>query len=1281
MAIKLCLLFLEGKNKRAFFSNADSERPHQETSGILNRSVFWWLNSLFLTGYKKVLVLEDLCHLDEEIASEKPITNFERRWESTSHVQKYRLVKAIFSSLLRLFAAPVLPNLLVMGLTFAQPFLVSAMLDFIASTSESKEVGYLIVVGYAVVYISKAICTAFYMHQLDRFATTLRGCLVSIIYKKTLRLDLKEAGKGESLTLMSADVEHIVKGFPVLHEISSNTTMTIIALGLLYRELGLAFIAPLVFSTILSLVSGLVAKPLMTRQMVWLEATEDRVALTASTIASMKGVKILGLVDMVGSVIRKLRHKEVKCGKKWRIFYAIFTLLQTLSLSGTRWVTYTVFGLIALYGSGNGSLGVNRLFTSMAILNIFMERLEILIRQMPKIASAFGCIRRIEVFLKAETKRDNRMIIEPEAEALDSSFGQELTTIPRLEAINIKNLSTGWTADQAVLKDVTLQIPVGSFAMIIGPVGSGKSTLIQALLGETVTHKGFITMGSIDSIAFCAQTPWLVNRSIQKTILGTSLFNGPWYKKVLTACALFEDLKNYPAGDRTLVGSKGITLSGGQKQRIALARAVYSKKPIMLLDDIFSGLDPVTEETIFQSLLGVNGILRQESITVILATHAVHLLPSTDLLVVLGDSGTITYQGTPANLPPNLVSMRDVSAVGEKRDPQTDDSSMGEFSADLEDIEISLNPELPTIDAATTDASRQTGDLRVYWYYLKTMGLKHTLLFAILGAICMGFGPAQNLWLNAWASDEDSGHISYYVGIYSIFFVLEILLTTVWIWHVLIFPLSASSIKLHDNQLNAALSATMAFFSNTDTGVTTNRFSQDLMLTDNELPLTLIDCVEYIYTCIYRMVLIGLATAYVAITFPFVLATFYFVQRFYLRTSRQIRFLDLETKSPLYTHFIESLAGLATLRGFGWEEEFNRQNNEYLQASQRPFFLLVTIQRWLALVLNLIVSGIAIIVAVVAVQLRGSIDPGFLGLALVNIMTLGTSLQSLVSFWTDLETSIGAVSRIRAFSEHTPSEDPHHLPKAPEGWLKSGQIGIKHMYAAHGPDSEPVLHDINLSIAPGQHVGICGRSGSGKSSLLSTIFRIMDVKSGSIIIDGIDISTIAINQYRGSINALAQDAFFLPGTIRDNLISADPLDLSDEQLKRVLQRTSLWDKVQDIGGLDAPLDAEASLSHGERQLFCLARAMLNQSRVLALDEFTSNVDIDTDKAMQKIIRDDFGDKTILAVAHRLDTILDFDRIVVLDKGRIVEDGSPGELLSRDSAFKVLYDAYRSEKKT
>ncbi|KFX93901.1 hypothetical protein O988_06581 [Pseudogymnoascus sp. VKM F-3808] len=1281
MAIKLCLLFLEGKNKRAFFSNADSERPRQETSGIFNRSVFWWLNSLFLTGYKKVLVLEDLCHLDEDISSEKPIANFERRWESTSDVQKYRLVKAIVISLLRLFTAPVLPNLLVMGLTFTQPFLVSAMLDFIASSSESKEVGYLIVAGYAVVYVSKAICTAFYMHQLDRFATTVRGCLVGIIYKKTLRLDLKEAGRGESLTLMSADVEHIVKGFPLLHEISSNTTMTIIALGLLYRELGLAFIAPLVFSTILSLVSGLVAKPLMTRQMVWLEATEERVALTASTIASMKGVKILGLVDMVGSVIQRLRHKEVKCGKKWRIFYAIFTLLQTLSLSGTRWVTYTVFGLIALYGSGNGSLGVNRLFTSMAILNIFMERLEILIRQMPKIASAFGCIRRIEVFLKAETKRDNRMIIEPEPELLDSSFGQELATIPRLaEGINIRNLSTGWTADQAVLKDITLHIPVGNFAMITGPVGSGKSTLIQALLGETVTQKGFITMGS-GSIAVCAQTPWLVNTSIQKNILGTSLFNGPWYKKVLSACALFEDLKTYPAGDRTLVGSKGITLSGGQKQRIALARAVYSKKPIMLFDDIFSGLDPVTEETIFRSLLGANGILRGESITVILATHAVHLLPSADLLVVIGESGTIMYQGAPTNLPPNLVSMRDASTVREECDPQTKNSSTREFSVVLEDIEVSLNPELATIDAATTDSSRQTGDLRVYWYYLKTMGLKHALLFAILGAICMGFGPAQNLWLNAWASDEDSGHISYYVGIYSIFFVLEILLTTLWIWHVLIFPLSASSIKLHDNQLNAALSATMAFYSNTDTGVTTNRFSQDLMLTDNELPLTLIDCVEYIYTCSYRMVLIGLATSYVAITFPFVLATFYFVQRFYLRTSRQIRFLDLETKSPLYTHFIETLAGLATLRGFGWEDEFKRQNNRYLQASQRPFFLLATIQRWLALVLNLIVSAIAIVVAIAAVELRGSIDPGFLGLALVNIMTLGTSLQSLVSFWTDLETSIGAVSRIRAFSEHTPSEDPFHLPKAPDGWLKSGQIDIKKLYAGHGPDSEPVLHDVNLSIAPGEHVGICGRSGSGKSSLLSTIFRIMDVKSGSIIIDGIDTSAISINQYRGSINALAQDAFFLPGTVRDNLISADSAVLSDEQLEMVLHRTGLWDKVQDIGGLDARLDAEASLSHGERQLFCLSRAMINQSRVLALDEFTSNVDIDTDKAMQKIIREDFGDRTILAVAHRLDTILDFDRIVVLDKGRVVEDGSPSELLSRDSAFKVLYDAYRSEKTT
>jgi ATP-binding cassette subfamily C (CFTR/MRP) protein 1 len=336
-------------------------------------------------------------------------------------------------------------------------------------------------------------------------------------------------------------------------------------------------------------------------------------------------------------------------------------------------------------------------------------------------------------------------------------------------------------------------------------------------------------------IAYCAQTPWLVNKTIQENILGSSLFDSQWYAQVLKAAALVEDLRNYSAGDRTLIGSQGIILSGGQKQRIvcihhpvltsqansfeqALARAVYSRSPIILLDDIFSGLDTMTEEVIFQGLFGPSGILRNTSQTIILATHAVHLLPASDMVILLGESGEVVYQGPQLNLPKELLSQRNLVDISEMEYPDPADVTKRIELVEQADFIPKFHEPVTVIDASAHDIARQTGDSTVWKYYLKTASYKHSLLFVLLGAICMGFTPAQTLWLNAWANDSDSSHIGYYLGVYSSFFVGEIALTSLWIWHVLIFPLSASCIKLHDIQLNALMGATMSFFSNTDTG-------------------------------------------------------------------------------------------------------------------------------------------------------------------------------------------------------------------------------------------------------------------------------------------------------------------------------------------------------------------------------------------------------------------------------------------------------------------------------
>lgn len=460
----------------------------------------------------------------------------------------------------------------------------------------------------------------------------------------------------------------------------------------------------------------------------------------------MKGVKILGLADRVRTKLRALRNAEVERAKRVRVFMAIFTLLQTLSLSGTRWITYTAFGIATLIKSSSSGLDITVLFTSLAILQIFMTRLETFLRYMPRIASAFGCLRRIEIFLLLETKRDNRLVSDAASTKLDGSESHKLHQIESKDTvISIHDLSVGWTAETAIVQGVNLDIPGGSMTMIVGPVGSGKSTLIQALLGETVTQKGQLSVTSTDSIAFCAQTPWLINRSIQQNILGTSIFDGPWYLEVLRACALLEDLKLYPAGDRTLIGSKGMTLSGGQKQRIALARAVYSKKPIILLDDVFSGLDPVTEELIFRSLLGSNGILRNSSQTVVLATHAVHLLPSADMVILLGETQDFVYQGPRSSLPADLITMRDTSAASDEPDLTTKVLVAEHVTmVDSEDFVPTLEPLEANLDTTTPDATRQTGDSKIYLYYAKTLGWKHAILAVILGALCMGFTPAQS---------------------------------------------------------------------------------------------------------------------------------------------------------------------------------------------------------------------------------------------------------------------------------------------------------------------------------------------------------------------------------------------------------------------------------------------------------------------------------------------------------------------------------------------------------
>ncbi|PQE13970.1 hypothetical protein CJF30_00006789 [Rutstroemia sp. NJR-2017a BBW] len=846
-----------------------------------------------------------------------------------------------------------------------------------------------------------------------------------------------------------------------------------------------------------------------------------------------------------------------------------------------------------------------------------------------------------------------------------------------------QNVSFAWGKDcPPVVSDFSFTLPCGQICFLIGPVGSGKSTLLKGLLGETPSSKGFIYTKSTTT-AYVEQTSWIQNGSIQDNVLGVSPFDAPWYDQVVRACALEHDISILPNGSdmdipvdlrtATKVGSGGISLSGGQKQRLALARAVYAKNELIILDDVFSGLDAETEDQVFRRLFGRQGLFHEMGTTVLLVTHAVHRLAYSDHIIALDHTSRITEQGTfeylmqTGGYVQNLATHhRSEGNSEEAGEPENKISKTNPFS---------VNENGDMLDEME-DLNRQTGDFAVYKYYFASIGWRANLLFFLMVLI---FGSASKLpefaltyWTRAVAHEGNEAN-AYWLGIYGMLTGVSLIGFVTCCAVLMLYMVPRSAEVLHERLLKAVMGAPLSFFTATDTGTTTNRFSQDMTIVDNDLPYSLVDLSLSMVVAIMGAVLMSLSAGYFAATIPVVALVVWVLQKFYLRTSRQMRLLDLEAKSPLYSHFIETLSGLTTIRAFGWTEEFRRQNLALLDTSQKPYYLLFCIQRWLGLVLDLLVTALAVILMIFVVKLRSNISPGYVGLALLNVMTFNQSLAQIIKNWTQLETAVGAISRVKNFVATTASENlSEEKELAPENWPSQGAIDFINITASYTPASVPVIHNLNLSIRAGEKIALVGRSGHGKSSLIAAIFRMLELTpESSIVIDGIDLTTLPRQIVRSRLNGVPQDPFFLRGSVRTN---ADPYNQhSDTAIITALEKVHLWGLILAKGGLEADLDTEF-FSHGQRQLFCLARAILREGKVVVLDEATSSVDPDTDKLMQKVIREEFAGCTIIAVAHRLNTILDFDRVVLLGKGEVVEIGKPDELLQRNGAFRELYDS-------
>ncbi|KAF6842276.1 ABC multidrug transporter [Colletotrichum musicola] len=1326
-ALKTALVILEAQEKTRYLVGGGRPRSPEETSGIYSRGLFWWLTPLLLTGFRRILKPLDLFALDESMTAAVLNDRFWSYWneapspapgpsDESPRPHTYRLIWACVKTLKWQLLVVVPPRLCLLAFTICQPLVLNRFLDFLQNPDESINHGYGLIGAYGLVYLGNSVASSFYWHKAFRSVTMLRGILVAAIYSKTTELSVSTGDDSAAVTLMSTDVEAIVRAWREIHEFWANVIQIALATWILSTHIGYAAAGPIIVSlAALAITIGL-APATQKYQVSWIESVQKRIGITSSMMGHVKSIKVSGLTQKLSETIAELRLSEMKAAVPFRVIAAITSAIAQIPLMIAPAVAFAIYTSITSKTGQN--LDATRLFAALSLIILLASPLFFIFETVLDLSAALGCFHRIETYLCQQSRVEYRTLpsvsspggplnepkmppADVELEELESDDGSNKEKTFRANgAIKVKGASFSWKPESKTGVNIPdLTVGEGQLVMLVGPVASGKTTFLKGLLGEVPHATGKVTLSST-RISWCEQSPWLMNASIRKNIICFSDFDADLYGQVVRACDLEKDMAQLPDGDETAIGSKGIALSGGQKQRVALARAIYSRPQIALFDDVFSGLDNTTAKGVFRRLFSADdGILRAWGTTVVLSTQSVSFLPQADVVVALAD-GKIEQMGT-------FEDCRKADGYIRSLVP-TNGSSDGTNAVEPTDEvsgEVSAPAKKATVKQEDDDMRRQLGDWSVYSFYFGTVGVVLIATMLLLQLIWAFFSTFPTVWLKFWTDHEATSpnqDAAYYLGVYSAFQISGVICFAVLIWFVLVPVASKSGINLHEKLLKAVMqywvhhhSVSLLIATTTAQKSDQTSFSQDIGLVDRNLPLALVISIASLFTCIGKAILIASASWYIAISFPFLILVFYYIQRAYLRTSRQLRFLDLEEKAPVYTHFLETLSGLSTLRAQAMVPFSITQSYDLIDRSQRPFYILLLTQQWLTLVLDLTTTALALLVVGLAVHLRHNVSVGLTGVSLVQLISFTETLKLLIQFWTSLETSIGAVARIKNFADDTPDEieedaakrnlltsEGHQVTQMiTPGWPDKGAIEFRDVSASYTETSDEensavkALDGITLSICAGEKIGIVGRTGSGKSSLLLALLRLLPLSSGTIAIDGLPLEFFPPLDLRSAIIAISQDQFVLPGTVRQN---ADPFGVaaSDDAIASALGRLGLWDVIQENGGLDAEFSEEA-LSHGQRQLFFLARALLRRDvgRVALLDEATSSVDARAERMVRNLIRDEFKDHTVIAIAHRLDTVADFDRVVVLDKGRIVEVGEPHQLLLKEGGkFRALWDA-------
>ncbi|XP_004570892.1 ATP-binding cassette sub-family C member 8 isoform X3 [Maylandia zebra] len=902
--------------------------------------------------------------------------------------------------------------------------------------------------------------------------------------------------------------------------------------------------------------------------------------------------------------------------------------------------------------------------------------------------------------------------------------------------IKISNGYFTWVDGAPTLSNVDIKIPFGKLTMIVGQVGCGKSSLLLAALGEMQRVSGTVTWNSLPNlesegdenptdkdaagegdirkrgpVAYASQKAWLLNATVVENITFEMPMIKSRYKAVIEACSLQPDIDILPQGDQTEIGERGIILSGGQKQRISVARAMYQQTNVVFLDDPFSALDIHLSDHLMQD--GILKLLREEKRTVVLVTHKLQYLPHADWIIAMKD-GTIQTEGTlkdVQNSEPELFEQW--KTLMNRQDQEFEKETVAESMTDLE--RKNLRRAMYSREAARTEEDeeeesvesedddnlsqvmrqRATIPWRSCGTYLSSAGLLLLSLLLLSQLLKHSLMVAIDYWLAHWTSHviaakkdasahnctivQDCGFShSWYLSVFSVLCCLGIILclaTSVaveWTGHKV-------AKELHHNLLNKIILAPMRLFETTPLGSILNRFSTDTNTIDQHIPTTLECLSRSTLLCVSALGVISYVTPVFLIALLPLAVTCYFIQKYFRMASRDLQQLEDSTQLPLLSHFSETVEGLTTIRALRYEPRFRQRLLQFTDANNIASLFLTAANRWLEVRMEYIGACVVLVAAVASItnSLYNQLSPGLVGLGLTYALMVSNYMNWMVRNLADMEVQLGSVKRINGLLKTEPEnyEGLLTVSQVPDGWPRQGEIKIQNLSVRYDATLKPVLKNVNAHISPGQKVGICGRTGSGKSSFSLAFFRMVDMFEGRIVIDNIDISKLPLQTLRSRLSIILQDPILFSGTIRFNL---DPeMKATDEMLWEALEIAQLKLVVKSLpGGLDAIVtEGGENFSQGQRQLFCLARAFVRKSSILIMDEATASIDMATENILQKVVMTAFADRTVVIIAHRVHTILNADLVIVMKRGIILEYDRPQALLDKeDSVFASFVQA-------